>query len=915
MRFGGAGSLAMKLPRSRMDPLDGLPGRTNYYMGGDRAGWRSGVPNYGRVRYRSVFPGVDLVVYGKTQQVEYDWVVAPGSDPGAIRFSFAGASAVRLDGNGDLAILTGAGEVRHKKPRIYQRSGGKEFEVDGGFVLADGEVRFRVGAYRRELALTIDPQLVFAAGFGGYGVGVDAPMDHFTYSDTGTGIATDRNGNVYVVGTTFSTGFPLVNSAGPVPPCPAGYSSCDVRSVFVSKISPDGSSLLYSTYIGPVTDVGGTFGAPFSWSSGFLPAAIAVDPAGNAYVTGTTQGVNFPLTGQAATHGGNDAFLVELNGNGAVVASRLYGGSGDDAGTSLVLASDGSLYLAGTTLSTDFPTTAGAYLTTAPSSGQNLFLMKIVSQTLATTYSTYMWPGDSPALGVDSSGNAYLAASTTSTAWPTTAGAAQPYCAGQTCADVVLAKVNPTASQLMWATYFGGSAAETLGGMAVDGNGDAYMSGTTASTDLPVTSGAFQTKWLPNGSEYGEEAAFVAAFAPDGSLNYATYLAGTTSDQAEAIAIDSAGNAYVGGVTQSEDFPIANAIQVSLYNYVCPTYTVSGTAPYGEEYCSAAGFLSVLNPHGTGLLWSTYLGLGSIGMGSFGGYSAGAAVQALMVDAAGNVYATGVDLDMTSPPLGGSPTDSIGVLKIGPQAAGLQFSWDGIANAASYQPGLPDRGGLASLFVQGLQVSGVVTGSGYPLPTELAGVSILLNGTPAPILAVANIPSADAQGLAQINFQVPFEAPNSSANLVEVRYQGASTLAIPKTVAPGIFVLIDGTAAIEHAADYSLVTQSHPAVAGETIVVYVTGLGPVSSPVASGMPAPAANAASYGRCASPSVGQVLYAGLTPGTVGVYQMNLQLPDDLPSGSFQLSIGWTDCAFGPDIFGTSNTVTVPVGPPQP
>jgi len=128
-------------------------------------------------------------------------------------------------------------------------------------------------------------------------------------------------------------------------------------------------------------------------------------------------------------------------------------------------------------------------------------------------------------------------------------------------------------------------------------------------------------------------------------------------------------------------------------------------------------------------------------------------------------------------------------------------------------------------------------------------------------------------------------------------------------------VLSDGTAAIEHAADYSLVTQSNPAVAGETIVVYMTGLGPVSSPVASGMPAPAANAASYGRCAYPSVGQVLYAGLTPGTVGLYQMNLQLPDDLPWSSFPLSIGWTGCALGADIFGTSNTVTVPAGPSQP
>ena len=910
-------ALKMILPPAPLQALDLLPGKTSYYVGAARSAWRTGVPNYGRVRYHAVFPGVDLVVYGKTQQVEYDWVVAPGADPAAIRFSFTGASAIRVDAGGDLVIETPAGEVRHRKPHIYQQDGGRSREVAGGFVLAGGVVRFRIGEFDHRRALVIDPQLVFAAGFGGNGVLVDFPMTHFSYTDTGTGIATDSDGNVYVVGTTFSVGFPLVNSAASMPPCPSGYTSCDVRSVFVAKIAADGSSLLYSTYIGAVTDAMGVSGAPFSWDyPGLLAAGIALDSAGNVYVTGATTGANFPFTGQASTNGGNDAFVVELSSNGSLVASTLIGGSGDDAGASIAFGPGGFLYLAGTTQSADFPTTAGAWRAGAPASGQNLFLAKIALPALKPVYSTYLGPGDSPAVGVDSSGNAYVGASTTSAAWPTTAGAAQPICAGQPCADVILLKLNPGGSQLLYATYFGGSAAETLGGLAVDALGSVYFSGATGSTDLPTTSGVFQPKWTPN-SNYQPKTAFAGKLTPDGRLSYATYLAGSVSDQAQAIAVDSAGNAYVGGMTTSPDFPVVDGIQETLYNSVCTVYSVSGTGPYGAEYCSSAGFLSVMNAQGTGLLWSTYLGSGAIFMGSFGGYAAMGGVQAVALDSAGNVYATGVNLDYTTPPLGTSPTNSIGLLKIGPRAAGLQFVPDGLGSAASFHPGLPAPGGLASLFVRGLSVSGIMTGAADPLPTEVAGVSILVQGTPAPILAVASLPN----GAQQINFQTPTEVNSTGAsNLVEVRYQGASTFAVPQRVGPGIFLLGDGTPAIQHALDYSLVTPSNPAHKGEAIVIYGSGFGPVSPAIASGV---AATGPAGCTCApyasSPAgpmvVGTVLYAGLTPGYAGLYQVNVLLADNLPSGN--LDLYFSDycnlqglAQYAPTNAVQSNTVTIPV-----
>jgi uncharacterized protein (TIGR03437 family) len=293
-------------------------------------------------------------------------------------------------------------------------------------------------------------------------------------------------------------------------------------------------------------------------------------------------------------------------------------------------------------------------------------------------------------------------------------------------------------------------------------------------------------------------------------------------------------------------------------------------------------------------LWSTYLGSG--------------AVWAITLDASGNVYTTGVDLDITTPAIAPSKTASVGVLKIAPQGAGLQFGENSIVNAASFHPGLPSPGGLASLFVTGLNVTGVQTASGYPLPIEMAGVTILVQGVPAPILAVAGAPDGSYQ---QINFQVPFETQD---NIVEVRYQGFSTFSIPQPVAPGIFVLGDGTPAIQHAADYSLITPSNPAKPGETIVVYVTGLGPVNAVVTDGVPPTGPGVASASICSDNSVtlGTIVYAGLTPGAVGLYQINVQLPQSLLPGNQELYIYWGACfgQYASDNYAKSNVVSIPV-----
>ena len=856
MYFRG-GAVGLKLPRTRPEGTDELAARSNYYVGSDPAEWRTEVLNYARVRYAGVFRGVDLVVYGHDQRIEYDWIVAPGVDPGSIRFSFDGVSAMSI-GRG-------------------------------------GEVLFRVGAYDRRKPLVIDPVLLVNESFGGSGNFFTFTGYHVRLNDTGSGIATDSAGNIYITGTTFSRDFPLSNALqnGPSGTCQAG---CEFSSVFVTKLSPDGSTLLYSTYIG-APSASTEFSVPQ-----VLPGAIAVDADGTAYLTGTTSGVNFP--GVTATAGGNDAFLLRLSSQGTLVATRLFGGSGDDAGTSIVLDSYGYVYLAGTTKSQDFPVTEGAYA--AGATGEtNIFVVKILFNRIfglpggTLVYSAVAGPGTSASVAADAEGSAYVAGATTSAAWQTTSGAVQPMCKGSTCQDIVVAKLDPMGEKLLYATYLGGSGTETSGGIAVDAAGSAYVTGSTESSDFPITSGAYDAQ-----SKTTNSTGFVAKLSADATaLIYSTYLGGSGIDQPAAIAVDAKGDAYVGGTTTSPDFPVRHALQSTIVNAYCPVYTPSGSTASYEIACGNAGFLALLDPAGASLLWSTYLGAGS--------------VNALALDPAGNVYATGEAANVNLPSNG----KSVSVLKLGPGNPALDVPSNSIVNAASFAPGLPLAGGLASVFVRGLNLSGVEIGSGSPLPTTLGGVSIFVEGVPAPILAVAPA----GPGTEQINFQVPFEVAASTqfryfettTNAVEIRYQGASVFAFPPQSPAGIFLLNDGTPAIEHAADYSLVTPSNPAHAGEAIIVYLTGLGPVTPAGVSGVAAKGA-APVVTLCGAPYAagtsgwpfGSVLYAGLTPGYVGLYQFNFRLPQSVSPGTVYFSINTSTCAVvGP--FGlTSNIVALPV-----
>jgi beta-propeller repeat-containing protein len=569
--------------------LEELPGKAHYFIGSDPAKWRSNVPIYGKVRYRELYRGVDLVYYGNQRQLEYDFVVAPGAEPQTIALDFKGTDRLEIDAQGDLVVHVAGATLRQHKPVIHQDIDGIRHEIAGGYVMKGAhEVGFQVAAYDRTRPLVIDPVLSYSTYLGG------------SADDQGWAIAVDTLGNAYVTGSTTSTNFP---TAGALQSALGGNTD-----VFVTKLDATGSALVYSTYLG---------GSSFE-----LALGIAVDNLGNAYVTGGTGSSNFPTTPgafQSVLRGGGDAFVTKLNPTGsALLYSTYLGGSASEGGyTRIAVDSVGNAYVAGHTASTDFPTTAGAFQTSligvvAP------FVTKLNAAGSALVYSTYLGGSsiqiggsnfkEGIAIAVDSLGNAYVAGGTTSNSFPTTLGAFQPAFGGDT-ADAFVTKLDPTGSALLYSTYLGGSGYEQAFGIALDTSGNAYVTGESGSADFPTTTGALQSA-LVGGSD-----AFVTKLNATGSaLAYSTYLGGNGFDSGSGIAVDSSGNAYVTGVTGSTDFPTtAGAFQNA----------------FGGGLNDA--WVSKFNAAGAALLYSTYLG------GSDDDEGLGIAL-----DSVGNAYVTGI---------------------------------------------------------------------------------------------------------------------------------------------------------------------------------------------------------------------------------------------------------------------------------
>lgn len=710
-----------------------LPGTVNYFIGNNPAQWRTGIPTFAKVRYRNIYPGIDLVYYGNHRELEYDFVVAPGADAKNIRLRLDGATQVRRAGNGDLVVRAEGGEARFRRPEIYQVVEGRRVPVRGEFTLAgDGAVRFRLGRYDHGRPLTIDPVLEYSTYLGGSGGAV------------ASAIAVDASGNAYVTGVAL-TGFPV--TAGALQSADeAGQPTID-GNAFVAKLNASGTALVYATYLG------GSGNATPNPEMGDGGNAIAVDAEGDAYVTGYTWSSNFPVTqgalqttNTAAANNGSNAFVAELNPTGsALIYSTYLGGNGTPADTDydageigygIAVDASGNAYVAGETYSTDFPVTPGA-LQTVNNEGQGQltlpdgFVAKLNATGAALVYSTYLGGNGGPtgrgygdlsrAIAVDADGNAYVTGQADSTNFPVTLGAFQATSQNSGSGiNAFVTKLNPTGSAVVASTYLGGGNGDSGAAIAVDAAGNIYVAGFTGSPNFPVTAGAFQTA-LP-----GPGDGFVAKLnASTTTLIYSTYLGGSggswnppftaliapIGDAAKGLAIDSEGDAYVVGETASTNFPVTpDAFQAA-------DGTVQGT-------CKNA-FLTELNPDGSGLLYSTYLG-GDCNDYGFNGV--GDTASGVALDGSGNVYLTGPAQSANFPVTNGAFQTafqgSVGILGT-PNAFITRFDMSAepgtIAPTVTVAPAATAIGSAEALTVT-VTVGG---GSGEPVPT---GTVLLIAG-------------------------------------------------------------------------------------------------------------------------------------------------------------------------------------------
>jgi hypothetical protein len=572
---------------------DALPGKSHYLIGRNPTRWCTNISTYAKVKYQDVYPGVDLVYYGNHGQLEYDFVVAPSADPGLVTLAFEGTRDLRIDARGDLVLhVEGGGELRQQKPVVYQERAGVREKVAGRYVMkGTRRVGVQVAPYDRSRPLVIDPVLVYSTYLGG------------SAGESGNGIAVDGAGSAYVTGFTTSPDFPT--TAGAVQTTAGG------TEAFVTKLDATGSRLVYSTYLGGSAD-----------DQAF---DVAVDGAGNTYVTGFTTSTDFPTTAggfqpsHAVAHE-FDAFVAKLDATGSrLVYSTYLGGSGSDLGLDIAVDGAGSAYVTGNTAeSTDFPTTAGAFQTTPGVDvggfpGFDAFVTKLDATGSGLVYSTYLGGSGSEqglAIAVDGAGSAYVTGDTRSTDFPTSAGAVQTTFAG--ISDAYVTKLDATGSRLVYSTYLGGTGSEQAVAIALDSGGSAYLTGGTDSSNFPTTAGAFQT--TPVGDPFPVSAAFVTKLDPTGSgLVYSTYLGGSANEAGAGIAVDGAGSVHVTGFTDSTDFPTtADAIQMVL----------------GGGFTDA--FVTKLDATGSGLVYSTYLGGDAPDQGSD-----------IAVDGAGSAYVAG----------------------------------------------------------------------------------------------------------------------------------------------------------------------------------------------------------------------------------------------------------------------------------
>ncbi len=610
-------SLRMKLlnanPGVALKGEDQVASRVFYFEGNKPAQWKKNISVYSRVRYQDAYPGIDVVYYGNNDQLEYDFQVAPGADPRVIRLQLESKKAPHIDAEGNLVLSERNGKLLLQRPLLYQVSNGQKTEVAGGFTVQGHQIGFAVGSYDKSLPLIIDPILNYATYVGR------------SINDKVNAIAVGPDGSTYVTGVA------------------AAASSAGKAEAFVAHLSANGKVLDYITYLGGADDTDAR--------------GIAVDASGNVYITGQTKAIDFPVRNamqptchvDAQAKCAGDAYLVKLAADGSLDFATYLGGSGVDAGNAIALDTAGDIYVAGYTESADFPVLRAPQGT---SSGKgDAFVAKVSGDGLHILFATYLGgTGRDEALGlaVDKAGDMFVAGTTKSVDFPTE-NAFQKNCAslssGACLGQAFVTKIAADGSAFSYSTYLGGSAADSATAIAVDASGQAYVAGTASSKDFPVLN-AYQ-KVAAGGTK-----AFVAKLSVDGgSLLYSTYLGGSKTEVANGIAVDARGSAYVSGQTNSPDFPISQAVQSACQK------TSSGA-------CSEDAFVTVLNPGGSTVRFSSYLG----GKGTDEG-------RGIAIDGKGSAFVggatTSVDFPMAARPAAAATATSVsGTAQATPASSG-----------------------------------------------------------------------------------------------------------------------------------------------------------------------------------------------------------------------------------------------------
>ena len=835
-------------PDSHAEGLDLQLVKSNYFRGTGSSQWQTGIENFGRVRFHEVYPGIDVIYRGDSEDLEYDWIVRPGADPNRILLKFEGVESLDLTAGGDLVLRTASGSLTHKKPNIFQKSGLHSTEViEGKYEILDGfRVRLDIGAYDRRLPLIVDPVLVYSSYLGGSGL------------DQGNAIAVDSTGAAYVGGTTASSNFPVF----PARTAPPGQG-------FITKVSPDGKTIVYSTYISGTSSITG----------------LAIDASGEVFVTGSTSSTDFPTVNAFQSKLNKDilshdsAFVSKLNAAGnALLYSTYLGGSQDDEGKAIAVDAAGSAYVAGDAFSADFPVVKA--IQSKKSSSIDVFVTKFSPDGSTLQYSTFLG-GDSGdksfGIAVDPSGNAYVTGQTASTNYPTFNALQSTF----QFAAAFVTKINPSGTAFVYSTYLGGVGASgsTVGyAIAADSSGNAYVGGADSTNVLPART----LCPLCGGGTDG----FVTKLGPTGSVFYSAYLAGPSLDKVMGIAVNSRGEPWVTGLTSSSTFP-----------------TTADAIMKPQSIFATQVFITHLSRTGNTIIYSTCLS------GTNSGDDEG---HAIALDANDDPYVTGM-ADSTDFPTLTPFQKNKGTTNTGPydgDAFVLKMSSGpalpvigNILNGASFQAGIAANSWGT---IQGAYLSTVtdtwdkfiVNGK---LPTSLDNVTVMIGGQ----LAYLSYVSPD-----QINFVAPNVSPGQQ-QVVVTNSLGVSRsfTATVGAFAPAFF-LWPNNQPVATRQDFSWAakngsfpgTTTVPAKPGDVIILWGVGFGATSTATTPGFLTPSDR--TYSTATLPTItintiSALTYgAALAPGFAALYQIAIQVPATLPDGDWPIvaRIGGVSSASG-------------------